>query len=332
MVSLIVPVYNCEKSLERCVRSILAQTYENIQLILVDDGSADGSGVLCDRLAAEDGRITVIHKENGGPSSARNRGLEAAKGTYIQFVDSDDCIDPDMTRRLVERMRSRDVQLVVCGYIYTYPDREEYQRFPEAERIPVEELNSRIPNFSAHYFPNTLWNKLYLRSFCDHRFDETLRLGEDMVFILRYLRKIRAVSVIDFCPVHYTVGNPGSITGRVGLYRFTDPQVFFREARAFYGELGWETAIRQTARHCMEIFVYSLLSVLADASHTKTLKKRLITQTLATDTVAEIFSLAEMSRKQRLVAFFIRHRCYSALRLMATVYERKNHENQKKRS
>ena len=100
LITVIVPVYNILDYLPRCVHSITAQTYSHLEIILVDDGSTDGTGELCDRLAEEDGRIRVFHKENGGSSSARNLALEHASGEYVGFVDSDDYISPDMYERL----------------------------------------------------------------------------------------------------------------------------------------------------------------------------------------------------------------------------------------
>ena len=95
-ISVIVPVYNVEQYLPRCVESILAQTYENLEILLVDDGAKDGSGAICDAYARQDERVKVIHKENGGLSSARNAGIDASTGEYLSFVDSDDWIEPDM--------------------------------------------------------------------------------------------------------------------------------------------------------------------------------------------------------------------------------------------
>ncbi|MCM1192282.1 MAG: glycosyltransferase [Butyrivibrio sp.] len=100
MISVIVPVYNTKEYLERCVNSLLAQTWQDMEIILVDDGSTDGSGEICDRFAERDGRVRVFHKENGGSSSARNLGIDKAKGDYIGFADSDDYVEPDMYERL----------------------------------------------------------------------------------------------------------------------------------------------------------------------------------------------------------------------------------------
>ena len=115
LVSIIVPVYNIMEYLPRCVESLRNQTYETIEILLVDDGSTDGTGALCDRLAAEDSRIRVFHKENGGSSSARNLGIAQAKGEYLGFVDSDDYVEPDMYERLYYAVEQNGLPIAQTG-------------------------------------------------------------------------------------------------------------------------------------------------------------------------------------------------------------------------
>ncbi|MBQ7359870.1 MAG: glycosyltransferase family 2 protein [Lachnospiraceae bacterium] len=115
LVTIIIPVYNIEDYLGRCVRSVLSQTYQNLEILLVDDGSTDGSGKLCDELAKEDSRIQVFHKENGGSSSARNLAIEVAKGSYLGFVDSDDYVEPDMYEQLVDALLRHHAQIAQVG-------------------------------------------------------------------------------------------------------------------------------------------------------------------------------------------------------------------------
>ena len=122
MISVIVPIFNVEDVLNRCIESIVTQTYKNIEIILVDDGSSDNSGAICDEWEKKDRRITVIHKNNGGAASARNYGLEIAKGEYIGFVDSDDYIAADMYELLLADMES-DIDVACCGTVTLYPDR-----------------------------------------------------------------------------------------------------------------------------------------------------------------------------------------------------------------
>ena len=120
LVSIIVPVYNLEKYIEKCVRSLLQQTYTNVEIILVDDGSRDESGEICDRLASEDSRIKVIHKENGGLSSARNCGIENATGEYIMFVDGDDFISELMVEKLYVALKDNCADISVCCFKNIY--------------------------------------------------------------------------------------------------------------------------------------------------------------------------------------------------------------------
>ena len=126
-ISVIVPVYNVEQYLERCVDSIINQTYKNLEIILVNDGSTDNSGKLCDELAKRDDRIRVIHKENGGLSDARNTGIEEAEADLIGFIDSDDYIDENMYELLIDNLRETNADLSMCGHYDVYNNVSEAQ-------------------------------------------------------------------------------------------------------------------------------------------------------------------------------------------------------------
>ena len=125
LISVIVPVYNVEQYLEKCVNSIINQTYKNLEIILVDDGATDSSGNMCDELAKSDNRIKVYHKENGGLSDARNYGVERATGDYIGFVDSDDYIDYEMYEKLYEAIKKENVDVAECSLRVIYPGKIE---------------------------------------------------------------------------------------------------------------------------------------------------------------------------------------------------------------
>lgn len=118
LISVIVPVYNVEKYLDKCINSIINQTYQNLEIILVDDGSTDNSGILCDAFCNKDGRVQVIHQKNGGLSSARNTGIDHSNGNYLTFVDSDDWIDPTMIERLYSRIKEDHSQISFCDFKY----------------------------------------------------------------------------------------------------------------------------------------------------------------------------------------------------------------------
>lgn len=128
LVSVIVPVYNKKEYLEQCVDSILGQTYKKLELLLVDDGSSDGSGEICDRYAALDGRVKAIHQTNGGPTAACAAGMEAASGGYYMFVDGDDYLEPEMVAQMAERLRGVPGEIVCCNYVMEKLRKTEYVR------------------------------------------------------------------------------------------------------------------------------------------------------------------------------------------------------------
>ena len=196
MISVIVPVYNRKETLERCVQSLRGQTYSDLEIILVDDGSTDGSGALCNALAREDVRIRVIHKENGGVSSARNAGMEAAKGEYLMFTDSDDYAEAQMAEKLLEGIGGDDI--AICGFHHHYQGRD-IVRIP---RVPGQSGEENFLSLYGQGFMNMPWNKLYRRALAG-RFDESLSLGEDLLFNLDYLRRTDGISVVKEALCHY---------------------------------------------------------------------------------------------------------------------------------
>ncbi len=161
-ISVIVPVYNVEKYLERCVESIFKQTYKNIEIILVDDGSTDNSGKICDKFLKKDERVKVIHKENGGLSDARNAGLEILSGKYIMFVDSDDWISPAMVEKMYRVLKLYNTELVVCEPIYAY---ENYISMPKlsGKSFMLDKENALELLIADRKFRTNAWNKLYSR-------------------------------------------------------------------------------------------------------------------------------------------------------------------------
>ena len=159
-ISVIVPVYNVEQYLERCVDSIINQTYKNLEIILVNDGSTDNSGQLCDELAKKDSRIRVIHKENGGVSEARNFGVKEISGEYVIFIDSDDYINKRMINVLYSQIKLEEADVSVCGVMNVY----ENNHIPQARNIN-EYLILNNEGFLSEYLkgeriPGGIWNKL----------------------------------------------------------------------------------------------------------------------------------------------------------------------------
>lgn len=193
MISVIVPVYNAQRYLEKCVQSILAQTYSDIQLILVNDGSTDESGQLCDALAGRDHRVTVIHQKNAGVSAARNAGLDAATGEYIGFVDADDTIVPDLYRQALHHMR--DCDIAMWDTVTVWPDgRTEPDTIDLLEGdcvISKADWNPRLLRYMAGSACRCLYRRELIK---DIRFPVGIKLSEDRLFNLEAMGKANALS------------------------------------------------------------------------------------------------------------------------------------------
>ncbi len=183
LISIIMPVYKVEQYLDTCVQSLVDQTYGNLEIILVDDGSPDRSGELCDNWAKKDPRIRVIHKKNSGPSDARNAGLEIANGEYIGYADSDDILHPEMYDRLLSVMEKEQADIVECDYQEFYDGST--PSFPPAEErisvfTPEEALSHLITTGTFRYL---VWNKLYRRSTIENLRFLSGKIHEDVFYV-----------------------------------------------------------------------------------------------------------------------------------------------------
>ena len=164
LISIIVAVYNIASYIERGVNSILAQTYRNLEIILVDDGSTDASGEICDRLAQTDDRIIVLHKENGGPADARNAGIAIAKGSFIGFVDGDDWIDADMYEKMFGALLEQEADITICRYRRVGQNLTEDDSKDRAFVFEGQEaLQYYVEEREEYDIQNAAWNKLYRR-------------------------------------------------------------------------------------------------------------------------------------------------------------------------
>lgn len=202
LISVIIPVYNVEKYLRRCLDSVIAQTYQNLEIICVDDGSIDDSGKICDQYAVRDARIKVIHQENQGLSAARNRGLDAAEGEYIAFVDSDDYILEDMYKKMLDKLLDYSVDLCVCQWQYEFSDgRQVVKKKNIAPPIYGRKTSLEFARFlyRGNYENGVVvaaWNKLYRRALLDTIHFEG-RSHEDDAFNGRIMAKNISVYVME---------------------------------------------------------------------------------------------------------------------------------------
>ena len=215
-ISVIIPVYNVKEYLDTCLDSVKAQTYSELEVILVDDGSVDGSAELCDRYAMQDSRFRVIHQENAGASKARNRGIEEATGNYIAFLDSDDWLEPDAyetLQHLLER-ENADVAFGLGERMY----RRELNEEPDGETVVLtgkEILDTYILDEVRHpHMQKALWDKLYRREIIGElRLPEEIVTGEDGVFNTKVFCRAGKVAFVSQIIYHYRDKRPGNISG-----------------------------------------------------------------------------------------------------------------------
>ena len=218
MVSIIVPVYNAQAYLDQCVKSVLAQTYRDIQLILVNDGSSDGSGAHCDRLAAQDSRITVIHQENAGVSAARNAGLNAAKGEYIGFVDADDWIAPDAYEQALSAMDGCDIAMWDAVTVFD-DGRTEPDTISLLNSDQILKKADWTPQL-LQYMAGAVWRCLYRAELLeDIRFPVGIKLSEDRLFNLQAMGKAKTVGYLKR-GMYYRTIQEGSACSRYHGDRF----------------------------------------------------------------------------------------------------------------
>lgn len=234
MISIVVPVYNAARYLERCIRSLVEQTYTDLDIILVDDGSKDSSLQLCNEWAERDERIKVISQINQGVSAARNMGITNAKGTYIMLLDSDDWYAPNACEKMMSLMERNNADCVVCGlnqthgYIWAPKFDKEYASVESFKKDFAYWLNTELLSSSV--------NKIYLRDKIKELYPLNMFYGEDLVFVLNYLKHCERIVFIQDPLYQHEVFNYSSLTHTFVPERFVDLESIQRSVLAFAGD------------------------------------------------------------------------------------------------
>ena len=212
LISVIVPVYKVEEYLDKCVTSIVRQSYSNLEIILVDDGSPDGCGAMCDAWAAKDSRIKVIHKTNGGLSDARNAGLNIATGSLISFIDSDDWIDLDFLKTLLEAMNSQNAQIAECA-VQLVDEADKPLRIRKTAVVPsVDKIDGLRRLIMEDGIYQTVWNKLYRREVLEGILFEKGKCHEDDFWTYQVFDRMERLAVAEH-PMYHYLQRSGSIMG-----------------------------------------------------------------------------------------------------------------------
>lgn len=216
-VSIIVPIYNAERTIRRCIDSILDQEYKDFELLLVNDGSIDSSGSICDKYASRDSRIHVIHKDNSGVSDSRNVALDMARGTYLQFLDSDDWITPNATGLLVETAERYHCDMVISDFYRVVGERVSHKGDIEDDCVLTqEEFAAHMLENPADFYYGVLWNKLFRREIVEKyhlRMNTDISWCEDFMFNLEYIRHADVFYALQV-PIYYYVKTKGSLASQ----------------------------------------------------------------------------------------------------------------------
>lgn len=227
LISIIVPAYNIESHIGRCLDSILAQTHKRIEIIIVDDGSTDGTGIIIDQYASIDQRIIPIHKENGGVTSARIDGIKKASGEYLGFVDGDDYIEPEMFEKLLDNAIKYDADISHCGYQMVFPGRVEY--YYNTGRIVQQDKIAGLKDLlSGSFIEPGLWNKLYHKKLFytllyENVMPMDIRINEDVLMNYWLFKAADSAVYEDFCPYHYILRKDSAATSILNEHKLKDP-------------------------------------------------------------------------------------------------------------
>ncbi len=279
LISIIVPVYQSVNSIRRCIDSIVNQTYHNIQIIIVDDGSTDGSSEICDQYMQEYDFIEVIHINNQGPVIARKEGLKRAQGDYIGFVDSDDYIEPEMFEKLYLEIIESGADFVHSWFLSIFNNKQEYELKPYSDATTIDNDSNRELAIIKYFFndktrlSSSMWSKLYKKEFAIANYaliPETVKYGEDTLFLFACIANCKKISIIDGCYYNYIVRDDS-------LSHVTIKRRFYKEIRlmSLLGELNEKLGFPLNEEYLLEWVrnkTYSLLSRTAKKSMSDLLK------------------------------------------------------------
>lgn len=258
-ISIIIPAYNIEAYLSATLESVLVQTYRNIEVIVVDDGSKDATGDIADAYSAKDSRVRVIHKENGGVTSARLRGVAEASGEWIGFVDGDDYIEPNMFERLLENALKYHADISHCGYQMVFPNgRVDF--YYNTGRLVEQTHNDGLRDLLEGTFVEpALWNKLFRRElFADlqAQMDCSIKINEDVLMNYHIFKAARSAVYEDFCPYHYVLRRGSAATARLNAHKLLDP---IRVTKAILDDASPELRSTVQARLCRQLIALATM-------------------------------------------------------------------------
>lgn len=335
-VSIIIPIYNVERFLDRCMQSVLNQTLKEIEIILVDDGSPDNCPYLCDEYAQKDARIKVIHKKNAGLGYARNSGIEVATGEYVAFVDSDDFVDKSMYERLYATAKKKNLDTCFCGFYRHYatgkldckievPQDTYFTSRKEVDSFLLD-MVAPLPSYHSDVkYMMCVWKAIYSRTLLENyaiRFcSERVFVSEDILFHLDYLPKAEQVGFISEHLYYYCVNDAVTLSNSYSRAKFEKNKVFLDEVKRKLSLLFPESIyINRYYRLCFLYLRTSLNKELHSQNVREKRDKRQIVKELAGDLYFQSmfaqYPYMKLPWKHRLFFAMLKHKCYNLVSLL----------------
>lgn len=312
LISIIIPVYNAEKYINRCIKSIVNQSYQELEIILVNDGSTDNSLSICETLATQDNRIKVISQDNGGVSKARNTGLRLTKGEYVMFLDSDDYMLPDMCKTMLDVLHSKQADCVICGIkepeggLWCPQRNIDYSTLEDFKRDFIYQLNTELLS--------PCWNKIFKKQLITNLFNEDISFGEDLIFDLEYLNNCTRLSFIINPLVYHEKQVAGSLVTKTGLQRLLDIEDIHKVIMQFAGEENISQDLHK--KYIRDLTVYARF-LLLDKRITFSDKKKILKKWIQG---AYLNYMLLMNIKtcfsNRLLLLFLKYRCWSLANIL----------------
>lgn len=331
MVSIIIPVYNAEKYMKSCLESLIHQTYQHFELILVDDGSNDASGMICDNYAKNDQRITVYHRENSGVSASRNYGLERAKGKYILFVDADDSIEPNMIEGCIRLAEDNDAELVICGFRYHMIDENRivenclrYDFYGTEEEL----FEQWFTVLMEKEILNPPWNKFVRKDLIDSnqiRFHEKYSICEDMAFSIQLLAASKKTIITSQMFYNYNIKSSGTLVFKLHENYFDALSYFYELACDYCGKFKNNRKQLKRLNHLyMQHIIFFLDQIYAKSLWDKKLKFAKMNEIARNKDFLHAYRNAGLDGKKKLVCFFLAWRQFYLIHILFLLKSIKN--------
>lgn len=334
MVSIIIPVYNVEDKIEKCIISILKQTYKDFELILIDDGSTDDSLKICQKYVKLDNRVKVYEQINSGVSEARNNGIKMAHGEYIQFVDSDDQILSDMLENMVAKIKNEEIDLVICGYNEILGCKGKKTTPSINEVVGVEDLHSKYADIFRCYLLNPVWNKIYKKNKIHSLFLKDMSMGEDLIFNLEYMKNIDKIAFVDKAFYQYYVYE-NSLTRKIRKDSIEIAEKLYLESKKFCEKYKLiDSGYRDISNIFIKFLFYGISDIYRNREITRNEKKLFLKRWMSNSNVKTAIEIVKfVSLKEKFATFLLKRRFTEVLHLLYLIkgyYDDRRYMREKK--